>query len=339
MYRISVITGDGIGPEIVPVATSLLEAVLDRMGVSVEFRYYPAGDQALKTVGSALPEETLKAVGGSDATLKGPVGETARDVIVTLRQYYDLYVNLRPAKTYEGVDSIKPGVDLVIVRENTEDLYVGYEFEVPGAAIALKVITERSSRRVAEYAFRLAARRRRKLTVVHKSNVLKLADGLFARVARETSKAFPEVEFGEMYVDAMAMALVKSPEEFDVILTPNLYGDILSDEAAQVVGGLGLAPSANIGDERAIFEPVHGSAPDIAGKGVANPYAIVLSTVLMTRWLGERKNDDRLIEASKFIDDAVRKLLRMGVKTPDLGGRYKTTQVRDWLLKIVGVGL
>jgi 3-isopropylmalate dehydrogenase (EC 1.1.1.85) len=236
-YRIAVMKGDGIGPEVVPVALSAVERAADVYGFSVEFRELAAGDSALAEVGQALPDETVEGIRSSDAALKGPVGETAKDVIVRLRQMFDLYANLRPAKVYPGVRPLVDGVDMLIVRENTEDLYKGYEFELPGAAVALKVVTERASRRIAEYAFREAERRRRHVTIVHKSNVMQKTDGLFSRVAREVASSHPGVSYREMYVDAAAMAIVRDPLSFDVLLTMNVYGDILSDEAAQVVGG------------------------------------------------------------------------------------------------------
>ncbi|WP_174447874.1 isocitrate/isopropylmalate dehydrogenase family protein [Conexivisphaera calida] len=326
-YRIAVIEGDGIGPEVVPVAISVVQRAADIFGFSVEFRGYRAGDSALAELGEALPEETIQGVRSSDAAIKGPVGETAKDVIVRLRQMFDLYANLRPAKVYPGVRPLMDGVDILIVRENTEDLYKGYEFELPGSAVALKVVTERASRRIAEYAFREAERRRKHVTIVHKSNVMPKTDGLFGRVAKEVASSHPGVSYREMYVDAASMALIRDPRSFDVLLTMNVYGDILSDEAAQVVGGLGMAPSANIGEKMALFEPVHGSAPDIAGKGLANPYATVLSAAMMLDWLSQAKGDPRLEKASKLVESAAVTALRRGIATPDLGGKYKTSEV------------
>ena len=335
MYRIAVLEGDGIGPEIIPVAVDAVSKATELTGAVLEFERYPAGDQALEELGEALPEETLKAVGTADATLKGPVGETAKDVIVRLRQVYDLYVNLRPAKTIPGVKALASDVDVVIVRENTEDLYKGFEFELPGAAIALKVITEAASMRIAEFAFDLAERRRKHVTIVHKANVLPVTDGLFARCAHRSSSNHPDVAYRDMYVDAASMAIVRDPRSFDVILTSNMYGDILSDELAQVVGGLGVAPAANIGDGRGLFEPVHGSAPDIAGRDIANPYAAVLSAAMMLDWLGNEKADGRLSEASMLVEKSVIVALGRGAKTPDLGGSHRTSQVSKELEAII----
>lgn len=335
MYRIAVIEGDGIGPEVVPVALSAVQRAADMFGFQIEFRTFRAGDSALAELEEALPEETVEGVKSSDAAIKGPVGETAKDVIVRLRQMFDLYANIRPAKVYPGVRPLMDGVDILIVRENTEDLYKGYEFELPGAAVALKIVTERASRRIAEYAFREAERRRKHVTIVHKANVMPVTDGLFARTSREVAGHHAGVSYRELYVDAASVALIRDPRSFDVLLTMNVYGDILSDEAAQVVGGLGMAPSANIGESMALFEPVHGSAPDIAGKGLANPYATVFSASMMLDWLSQVKGDPRLGRASKLIESAAIEALRRGVMTPDLGGKYKTGEVGKGLEAIM----
>jgi 3-isopropylmalate dehydrogenase len=328
-HRVAVIPGDGIGPEVVQAALRVLEALQDAVkGLRLEFIEVEAGDVALRKYGKALPEDTLRVVAEeSSACLKGPVGESAADVIVKLRLLLDLYANVRPFKSYPGAPSLRPDVDFVIVRENTEDVYKGWELEVvPGeAAICLRPITRRSSIRIAEYAFKLAEERggRRKVTAVHKANVMRVTDGLFSKACREVASRHPSVGFEEMYVDACAMQLVRRPEEFDVIVTTNMFGDILSDEAAAVVGGLGLAPAANIGAGRAIFEPVHGSAPKHAGKGVANPCATILAAKMMLEWLGER-------EAAARLEGAVREALRAGQHlTPDLGGRSSTMELAE----------
>jgi len=284
-----------------------------------------AGDECLKRRGMPLPDETIEALKNSHACLKGPVGETAADVIVKLRQMFDLYANVRPARSLPNVPSIKPNIDLVIVRENTEGLYKGYEYMLDDAAIGLRIITRRGCERIARYGFELAKRRRRKLVAVHKANVMKITCGLFARVCRNLSKRYPDVSYSEMYVDAAAMDLIRRPEYFDVIVTTNMFGDILSDEAAQVVGGLGLAPAANIGEGYAIFEPVHGCAPDIAGRGIANPTSLILSAAMMFEWLGERYSDKKCLEASRLLTRAVEEVLREGrFLTPDLGGGAST---------------
>lgn len=323
-HRVAVIPGDGVGPEVVEAALHVLEALQDSMkGLELDFVKVEAGDEALKKYGKALPDESLHVIAEeAEACLKGPVGESAADVIVKLRLLLDLYANVRPFKSYSGVPSLRPDVDFVIVRENTEDVYKGWEFEVvPNeAAICLRPITRAGSLRIAEYAFNLAEQRggKRKVTAVHKANVMRTTDGLFARCCREVASKHPSVLFEEMYVDACAMQLIRKPHEFDVLVTTNMFGDILSDEAAALVGGLGLAPAANIGEGRAIFEPVHGSAPKYAGKGVANPCGMILAAKMMLDWLGER-------EAASRLEAAVEEALRAGEHlTPDLGGRAST---------------
>ncbi|MCD6591478.1 MAG: isocitrate/isopropylmalate dehydrogenase family protein, partial [Thaumarchaeota archaeon] len=226
-----------------------------------------------------------------------------------------------------NVPSLRSGIDLVIVRENTEGLYKGFEFEFNDIAIGLRIITRKGCERIARYAFELARKRRKRLVAVHKANVMRMTCGLFARVCREVSREYPDVSYSEMYVDAAAMNLIRRPDEFDVIVTTNMFGDILSDEAAQVVGGLGLAPAANIGDDYAIFEPVHGCAPDIAGKRIANPTSMILSSVMMLDWLGRKYSDEKCIRASKLLEKAILKTLEEGkFLTPDLGGRSRTDE-------------
>lgn len=239
--------------------------------------------------------------------MKAPVGESAADVIVVLRRILNLYANIRPAKSYPNMPALKDNIDLVVVRENTEDLYTGMEFEVGNTAIALRTISEDASKRIAKYAFLTATQRnlKMKVTCVHKSNVMRKTDGLFARSCSEVAKQFPKVSFEQMYVDACAMNLIRQPESFDVIVTTNLFGDILSDEAAQVVGGLGMAPAANIGDDFALFEPVHGAAFDIAGKQAANPSSFILSAKMMFDWLGMKNNDKNCFEVAKKLESSV----------------------------------
>jgi 3-isopropylmalate dehydrogenase len=327
-YRIALIRGDGIGPEQAEVTLLVLLKLEELLGLKLEIVDVEAGDACMKRTGTPLPDETIRTLKGSHACLKGPVGETAADVIVRLRQMFDLYANVRPARSLPNVPALKPGVDLVIVRENTEDLYKGYEWELDGIAIGIRLITRRGCERIARYAFELARRRKRKIVAVHKANVMRITCGLFARTCREVSKDYPDIAYSEMYVDAAAMDLIRRPEHFDVIVTTNVFGDILSDEAAQVVGGLGLAPAANIGDEYAIFEPVHGCAPDIAGKGIANPISMILSAAMMFEWLAARYSDERCLEASELVNEAVTRTLEEGkVLTPDLGGRAKTIEL------------
>lgn len=326
-YTISLIRGDGVGPEISEASLLVLDAVREKFGIGLTVEDSPAGDDCKARTGVPLPDSSLKTIRTSDACLKAPVGATAADVIVRLRQLLDTYANIRPAKSLPSVPSLSPGIDMVIVRENTEDLYKGQEFEFDGGVVALRTITRRASERIAEHAFRLAEQRSEKVVAVHKSNVLRKSDGLFARVCTEVSKRHPRVSFSEMLVDAAAMNLIRDPLQFDVIVTTNLYGDILSDEAAQLVGGLGMVPSANVGEKFAIFEPVHGAAPDIAGKGVANPLAMILTEAMMLEWLASTRKDADCAAGASAIRAAVNGVLGTSTKTPDLGGEASTRQV------------
>ena len=334
-YTIALIEGDGVGPEISKASLTVLDALQDKLGLSFSIRDSPAGDNCKKRTGIALPDSSVKSIRESDACLKAPVGETAADVIVKLRQMLDLYANIRPAKSLPNVASLKPGIDMVIVRENTEDLYKGQEFEFDGGVVALRTITRFASERIAKYAFETAEQRggARKVVAVHKSNVLRKSDGLFAQVCREVSKAYPRISFSEMLVDAAAMNLIRDPASFDVIVTTNLYGDILSDEAAQLVGGLGMTPSANIGKDFALFEPVHGAAPDIAGKGTANPVAMILTVSMMLDWLAKTRRDDACAAGASQIRSAVNRVLGTSTRTPDLGGKATTMQVAEAVAK------
>lgn len=296
-------------------------------GVSLNLVQVEAGDRALMTHGEALPEKSLEIIKQSDCCLKGPIGQSAYDVIIHLRQQLDLYANVRPAKSLRNVPSLNPLTDLVIVRENTEDLYSGLESGDDERATATRVISRRACERIAKYAFELAGERRNSVTAVHKANVMKKTDGLFLSVCTEVASKYLGVSFSEMLVDAAAMNLIRNPQEFDVIVTTNMFGDILSDEAAQVVGGLGLAASANIGQDFAIFEPVHGCAPDIAGTNTANPTSLVLSAAMMLAWLGRQKRDNKATLASRAIQRAVEASLMAGEVTPDLGGKLGTLEM------------
>ncbi len=318
-YRVTLIPGDGIGPEIAEATRRVLEAT----GVRFEWEFQEAGEPAIRKFGNPLPDSVLESIRRNGIALKGPittpVGNGFRSVNVSLRKTLDLYANLRPAKTYPGVRSLFSNLDLVIVRENTEDVYSGIEFGKdtpelkemlnrihqlqrerinPDSAISIKSISESASRRITHFAFDYArANGRRKVTAVHKANIMKCSDGLFLSVASNVSKDYGDVQFEDRIVDNMAMQLVQKPQMYDVLLLPNLYGDIISDLCAGLVGGLGVAPGANIGDHCAVFEPVHGSAPKYAGKNVANPMAMVLSGVMMLRHLSERAAADALERA------------------------------------------
>ena len=328
MYKISLITGDGIGPELSESALTVLNAIHDNMGLQFSIKKLQAGDTALKETGKALPDETMNSIKESDVCLKAPVGESAADVIVVLRRALDLYANIRPAKSYPNMPALRNDIDFVIVRENTEDLYTGKEFEIDGAAVAMRIISEKASKRIAKHAFLIAQQRndQKKVTCVHKSNVMRKTDGLFSKCCNEVAKDFPDVTFEEMYVDACAMNLIRQPESFDVIVTTNLFGDILSDEAAQVAGGLGLAPAGNIGDSFALFEPVHGAAFDIAGKQIANPTSFILSIKMMLDWLGTKHNDTKCFEISEKLESTVLGILKDGIKTKDIGGDKTTSE-------------
>ena len=249
MYNISLITGDGIGPELSESVKTILDSIHDKLNVKLNVTSLVAGDSALEKTGKALPDDDFESIKSSDACLKAPVGESAKDVIVALRQKLDLYANIRPAKSYPNTPALRDDIDLVIVRENTEDLYTGQEFQVDDTAVALRIISEKASKRIAKYAFETAMDRnqQKRVTCVHKSNVMKMTDGLFASACEDVSKDYPDVTFDQMYVDACSMNLIRSPHEFDVIVTTNLFGDILSDAAAFWGGGLGLAPSLNWG--------------------------------------------------------------------------------------------
>ncbi|MDI3550147.1 MAG: 3-isopropylmalate dehydrogenase [Methanobacterium sp.] len=318
MYKIAVIPGDGIGKEVMEATFHVLEAI----DVEFDYTFADAGDEYLEKTGVALPQETIDIVKASQACLFGAAGESAADVIVKMRQELDLYANLRPVKSYPGTKSLFGNLDFVIVRENTEGLYIGMEEETEEGATALRVITRKASEKICKYAFEYAKTTgRKKVTAVHKANVLKKTDGLFKETFYKVAEDYPDMELDDLYVDATAMFFITKPEMFDVIVTTNLFGDILSDEGAGLVGGLGLIPSANIGDKQGLFEPVHGSAPGIAGKGIANPSAMILSAVLMLDYLEEN-------EAARKIENALVDVLAEGkVVTPDMGGNASTMEM------------
>ena len=318
-YQIAVIPGDGIGKEVMEATIS----VLDELDVDFDYIYGIAGDECNEEHGTPLPQETIDIVRDSDACLFGAAGETAADVIVKIRQEMKMFANLRPVKSYPNTKSLFENVDFMIVRENTEGLYIAdQEEETEDGAIAKRVITREAEERIIDYAFQYAKdNNRTKVTAVHKANVLKKTDGLFKKIFYEVGEKYPDIDTEDFYVDATAMYLVTQPQEFQIVVTTNLFGDILSDEGAGLVGGLGLIPSANIGADGALFEPVHGSAPDIAGQQKANPIAMMLSAIMMLRYLGE--ND----AADKF-DAAILKVLSEGkTLTGDLGGSATTMEV------------
>ncbi|HET7726509.1 MAG TPA: isocitrate/isopropylmalate dehydrogenase family protein [Candidatus Limnocylindrales bacterium] len=329
-HRVTLIPGDGIGPEL----AEATRRVLDASGVAFEWEVVDAGEAVMAEHGTPLPEHVLESIRRNRVALKGPittpVGEGFRSVNVTLRQTLNLYANLRPARSIRGIESRYDDVDLVIVRENTEDLYAGIEHMVGrDAAESIKIITREASERIARFAFEYAvANGRRKVTAVHKANIMKLSDGLFLESARTVAREYEgRVEFEDRIVDNMCMQLVQKPELYDVLVLPNLYGDIVSDLAAGLVGGLGVAPGANIGTEAAVFEPVHGSAPKYAGQDRANPTALILSGVLMLRHLGEQA-------AAERVEGALRSVIADGrTVTYDMGGTAGTAAFADAIIE------
>jgi len=321
-HTITLIPGDGIGPEIIAATVRIIEA----SGVDIEWETQIIGAYALEKFGTTIPESTIESIKRNKVALKGPlttpVGKGFTSVNVGLRKALDLYANVRPIKALPNVPSRYPELDLVIVRENTESLYAGLEHVVvPGVVESLKIITEKASTRIARYAFEFArAQNRKKVTAMHKANIMKLSDGLFLECFYNVAKEFPEIEADDKIIDNACMQLVMRPEQFDVMVLENLYGDIVSDLCAGLIGGLGLAPGANIGELGAVFEAVHGSAPDIAGQGVANPTAILMSGILMLRHLGETEAADRVEKAMMDV------YAEGGIRTRDLGGTAKTDE-------------
>ncbi len=330
-YQITLLPGDGIGPEVTDAAIT----VLDATGVKIKWDRALAGQKAIDKHGHPLPEKTIQLLRKNQVAMKGPIGTPIAkgfsSVNVLMRKTLDLYASLRPVKSLKGALSRYQNIDLVVVRENTEDLYSGIEHQVaPGVVESIKIITEKASTRIAKFAFQHAkTEKRKKVTAIHKANIMKLSDGLFLDCAQRVSKAYPKVTYNEMIVDNACMQLVLKPEQFDILLLENLYGDILSDLCAGLVGGLGVVPGANIGLDTAIFEAVHGNAPDIAGKGLANPIAMILTAAMMLKYLGENKR-------AQAIERAVNEVTAAGeVLTPDLGGKAKTQDVAKAIAKLV----
>jgi isopropylmalate/isohomocitrate dehydrogenase-like protein len=324
--KIAIIKGDGIGPEVIGAAVEVLEALVP----GIELIEGEAGYECYKRNGTPVPRETVDLCRETDSVLFGAVTTPPgiagyRSAIITLRKELDLYANLRPVTSYP-IPQSRRNISLAIVRENTEGFYSGIEKASGDMATAQRIITRKASERIADFAFRLA---KRHVTIVHKANVLRETCGLFRKAALDVASRYPQINTDEVLVDAMAMRLIKDPENFEVIVTTNLFGDILSDEASMLVGGLGLAPSGNIGDKHSVFEPVHGSAPDIAGKGVANPLAAILSTGMMLDHLGERKNAEKL-------KNAVEKIMLKNILPRDLGGTAKTRDVMKAIIKELG---
>ena len=342
--KILILPGDGIGPEIMAATGAALEALNDTHGLKLAFEERVIGLASLETEGSTLPDAVIEAIEAADGTVVGPVhtvayppaSEGGVNPSATMRKRFDLYANIRPSRARPGVPAMTPKMDLVIARENTEGFYADRnmfqgtaEFmPTEGVALSVRKITVQGSRRIAESAFDLAGRRRNKVTMVHKANVLKVSDGLFRDTVREVAKSHPEVELDEILIDAMAALLVRTPEAFDVVLTTNMFGDILSDEAAELSGGLGLGGSLNAGDDHAIAQAAHGSAPDIAGLGIANPTALMVSVAMLLEWLGAGHGRDDLSAAAAAFNAAVDAVLADPANhTPDLGGSAKTADI------------
>src|SRR2546426_8642859 len=334
MHRITLIPGDGIGPEVASAVVRIIEA----SGVEIEWKKHIAGQPALDKFGAALPESLLESIKRNKVGLKGPittpVGKGFTSVNVGLRKALDLYANLRPIRALPNVPCRNPNLDIVVVRENTESLYSGLEHEVvPGVVESLKIITEKASTRIARFAFDFARREeRRRITGVHKANIMKLSDGLFLECFHKVAEEYPEIKADDIIVDNASMQLVMRPEQFDILLCENLYGDIVSDLCAGLIGGLGLVPGANIGEKGAVFEAVHGSAPDIAGKGIANPTALLQSAILMLVHIEER-------QAAEKIESALLKVFAEGkVRTRDIGGSATTNEFADAIISRIELG-
>ncbi len=332
-HNITLIKGDGIGPEVISSVIKIIEAT----GVEINWESVEAGNKTMASQGTPLPKNVVDSIKRNKIALKGPVttpiGQGFRSINVELRQSLNLFANIRPIKSYIGVDSIHKDVDIVIVRENTEDLYAGIEHMVgEDAAESIKIITRKASERICRYAFEFARKEgRKKVTLAHKANIMKLSDGLFLESGKKIAKEYTDIEFEDIIIDAMCMKLVQFPQDYDIIVAPNLYGDILSDLCAGLIGGLGLAPGANIGENISVFEPVHGSAPDISGKNLANPTSAILSGIMMLKHIGE-------YESAIKIEKALAKVLKnKDTTTIDLGGKLGTKEFTIEIINNLGV--
>ncbi|MFE7977488.1 isocitrate/isopropylmalate dehydrogenase family protein [Streptomyces shenzhenensis] len=336
-YTLGVLYGDGIGPEIVPASVLIADAAVAAAGAQpIDWKELALGFRAIEAFGEATPKATLAALAETDGWLLGPHDSAAYpepfrselNPSGTIRKHFDLYANVRPAKAFEGGNAVVPGTDLVIMRENTEGFYAdrnthrgtGEFMPTPDVAIAMGIITRNACERIAREAFKLASRRRKKVTIVHKANVLKLTTGLFRDVCREVARDYPDVALDDFHIDAMTVHLVRRASEFDVVVTENMFGDILSDLAGELAGSLGIAPSLNASQDRAMAQAAHGSAPDIAGQDLANPVAMILSTSMLLEWLGARHEDEALVRAAQLIEEGVASTLARGISTRDMGG-------------------
>jgi isocitrate dehydrogenase (NAD+) len=328
-YDVAVLKGDGIGPEVTDATVKILETVQEKADFKLNFLYGEAGYHCIAEHGTNLPKQTIELIKKTKVCLKGPMTTPEEpgapvSVAVTLRRMFNLFANVRPCKSFPSVESLKPKIDLILVRENTEGLYSGVEYLLaPGVGVALRIITREASLKIAEFAFKLASQRRKHLTYVHKGNILRITDGIFKGAVKEVQQKYPDIEVDDLHIDAATMQLIKKPESYDVMVTTNLFGDILSDEAAQVTGSLGLAAGANIGSTYGMFEPVHGSAPKYAGMNRVNPIATIMAGAMMLDYLSEKT-------AAAKIEDAVIKVLKEGkVRTADLGGTSTTSEMTN----------
>ncbi len=328
-YNIATLKGDGIGPEVTEATVKVLEAMEKKSNFKLNFLYGEAGAHCIPQYGTNLPKETIELIKKTEACLKGPMTTPEEpgapvSVAVTLRRMFNLYANVRPCRTFPSVEALKPNIDLVVVRENTEGMYSGMEsLLAPGVGVALRIITREASLKVANFAFKLASQRRKHLTYIHKGNILRVTDGIFKDAVKEAQQNYLDVEVDDLHIDAATMQLIKKPEAYDVMVTTNLFGDIISDEAAQVTGSLGLAAGANIGENYGMFEPVHGSAPKYTGMNRVNPIATIMAGALMLDYLGEK-------DAAAKIENTVISVLKEGkVRTTDLDGKATTSEVAD----------
>jgi isopropylmalate/isohomocitrate dehydrogenase-like protein len=336
-YSIAVLKGDGIGPEVTESTVNVLDIIQEKSNFKLNYLYGEAGYHCIAEYGTNLPKQTVELIKQTQACLKGPMTTPEEpgapvSVAVTLRRMFNLYANVRPCKSYPSVEALKPNIDLIVVRENTEGLYSGSEaLLAPGVGVALRIITREASLKIAEFAFKLASRRKKHLTYVHKGNILRITDGIFKDAVKETQQKYPDITVDDLHIDAATMQLIKKPETYDVIVTTNLFGDILSDEAAQVTGSLGLAAGANIGATYGMFEPVHGSAPKYTGMNRVNPIATIMAGSMMLDYLGEK-------EAAEKIEKAVLDVLSEGkVRTADLGGSATTNEMSKAIVEKIKV--
>ncbi len=326
IWKVAILPGDGTGPELVDASMKVLDAVMKKFKIKIGISFGEAGLHCIEKYGTNLPDKTVGLLKESDCVIKGPMttpegAGSQVSAAVKIRKMFDLYADVRPVKTIPGVESLKPGIDLVMVRENTEGMYSGLDFMVTkDMAVGLRVITREGSRRIGRFALELAKTRKKHLTIVHKGNILKVSDALFKDTIMEEAKNYKQVVVDDAHVDAMSQWLIKNPQFYDVIVTENLFGDILSDEASMIVGGIGTGPSANIGKDYAMFEPIHGSAPKYAGMDRVNPIATIMSMKMMLDWMGYDK-------AAAAVESAVLESIKIGIKTVDLGGDNKCSEV------------